>query len=353
MIMQNRSDKYTLRDVARMADVSTATASRAFNKNSYIREATRRKVLEVAENLNYRPSFSAQNLAFRRAGRINNKGAVKLFTRRLFEYGHSFYIEIVKGVINTLNQHGLEAAISEFMEDDIPRCENWAFKDSLCMDAVIFIGTAPENAVRYFVDYPVPVLLIDEAPRFDNLPWIGIDNFSGIKDLVGHLVGLGYRRIAFAGGMLFGYSVQERLDAFRIAVAEYGLDPAFTPVISCGQTMDSAYKTWLQLLAADSLRNIDAVIAINDVIGVGIVKACNVSGISIPDKFGVATFDGSSFCNYSPIPMTTMKVPTYEMGREAAQMIIASLKLNCGFHSRVSVMPELVLGETCSLRPRS
>jgi len=338
--------KYTLEDIAREAEVSMATASRAFNKSAYVSDTTRQRIMEIAERVHYHPSAAAQNLAYRRSGLVNNKGTVKIFTRQLYENGHSFYIDIVQGAINTLNAHGFEAAISEFQEEDLDQCNQWVFKDSLHPDGAIFIGTAPANAVNYFRAIPTPIVLLDAMPETRDIPWVGIDNAVGITLLMDHLLELGHRHIAFVGGPFKSYSGRERLQSFQSRMAEHGIDPANAPIFDCGHSMETAYKSWLQLLTKPETGNITAVLAMNDVIGVGIIKACQKAGLAVPERLSVASFDGSSFCDYSPVPITTVKVPTYEMGREAAQLIIANLKLGCEFHHRLSVRPQLITGQS-------
>lgn len=314
---KERGARPRLEDVARLAGVSTATVSRALNNQDAVRPELRRKVQEAVEALDYVPDGVARALASRRS---NTFGAViPTVDNAIFARG-----------IQSLQARLYEAGFSLFLAstDYDPRRERDEVQSLIehGIDGLMLVGEAHDPAVyellaRERIPYVNTWMYRTESPH----PCIGIDNREAAAHVVRYLVNIGHRRI----GMIAGITEANDRAADRVA----GVKDAFSNLglrITGGHLVESPYKIPDGRRAMASLLETPkpptAVICGNDVLALGALFECQARGINVPGEMSITGFDDLDIARHLNPPLTTMRVPSQEMGRMAADYLLARLE---------------------------
>ena len=304
----------TLQDVARRANVSTATVSRCLNTPDRVVEATRERVLAAVKDLGYAPNFGARALA---AKRTNTFGAIiPTMENAIFARGLQAFQE-------ELGRHGvtLLAASSSYS----PELEEQQVRTLVARgaDALFLIGHDRDPEVYRFLkqrDIPFVVSWVyDPTARHFS---IGFDNHAAMKQLAREVVNLGHRRLALITASTSGNDrARERHRGIVDAMSEAGLDPATLRVLETPYSIENGARAFATLMEAD--RAATAVLCGNDVLAVGALRKAGELGIAVPDDVSVTGFDDIELAEIVSPGLTTMHVPHREMGRRSARALIA------------------------------
>ncbi len=340
------SERINMKDLALRAGVSVATVSRVLKNQPGASSATRARVISLKRELKYSPSVSAQELAYRRSGREHEIGVVRIFTRHMRNYGRGFYIDINDG-LHRLNEYGYEIVLTQFAQDDLKSCPPRMLHDSLRIDGAIFVGTAPRNAVEHYLGRDIPVVQIDLEPEFPGIPWVATDNITGTRDLMQRLIGAGHREFAYATGLLPCYSTRERFDAFRCSLWDAGLSWREANRLEMGVSVDMVSQNWIRRFGRRPKFDFSAVVCQNDIIALGIMRACLETGVAIPGDLSIAGFDDSLACQYAPVPLTTVHIPAVEIGECAAKILCSMLRRMPIPQGKFSVPTSVIWRESC------
>jgi len=276
-------------------------------------EATRLRVLGMAERLGYQPSHSARSL---RSGRTGLIGIVSLDLTS--EYSH----EIVRGIAEVFADDERELLINVSV-DAIRERERIQFFARDIVDGVLLIAPALEpETVEMIPSLRTPVVVIDPRQLGVNLPKVTVDNYEGMRAATEHLVGLGHRRIAFIRGEQDLDSTAERhrgyLDGMRLAGLEVEED----------LTVDSSFSHAGGLRAAKALleRAPTAIIAGADLIAIGAIDAARARGMAVPEDLSVIGFDDIPRAAQTYPPLTTVRQPLHGMGEAGARAILSLIE---------------------------
>jgi LacI family transcriptional regulator len=201
-------------------------------------------------------------------------------------------------------------------------------------------GRPDAKALRRLKDRDVRVMLADR--RVDGFPVVEADNRRASRELAEHVLGLGYRRVGYIGGPPDVSSAEDRLKGFRDALLGIGSD--FVAVRRGAFTFESGYDRALEMLATE---DVEVIVAANDLMAFGVLRAAEERRLAVPRDLGVAGFDHVPHVPYATFArpaLTTVEVPAYEMGREAAARLLDGA-------ARGTRMPtRLIPGGTCRLR---
>lgn len=306
----------TLADVARRAGVSTATVSRCLNTPARVQEATRKRVMEAVGALGYAPNFSARALA---AKQTNTVGAViPTMENAVFARGiEAFQAELARAGKTLL------IASSAYR----PELEDAQVRTLVARgaDALLLIGYDRDPALYAFLERrAVPTLVAwSHDPRLPQ-PAIGFDNRASMAALAREVLRLGHRSIAcISAPTQRNDRARGRVEGIRDAMAEAGIDPASLHLVEIDYGIETGGEA-LRAVLRDA-PGTTAVLCGNDVLAVGALRAARGIGLSVPDDLSVTGFDDIDLAMLAEPALTTVRVPHREMGRRAAQLLVAAL----------------------------
>jgi DNA-binding LacI/PurR family transcriptional regulator len=293
----------SIRDVAARAGVSPATVSRVFTRPESVAVDTRRRVIAVADELNYTPHPVARSLA---NGRTGNIGIV------VPDMANSFSAVITKAVQQEARRDGYAlfvAGSDEIAQDE----EQWARAMAAQVDGLLLLSPQmPDDALLALADI-TPVVVTNRL--LDGLPVVLTDAYEATGHAVEHLYALGHRELVYLAGP-DGYSNDVRLRAFRDACGRLGLSPAelgpFHARFSAG------------VMAGDLVLATSAtgVVAYNDEVAVGVINRLADRGLRVPQDMSVVGHDDTQLAEMVMPRLTTVRIPAAAAGVAAAGMLL-------------------------------
>ncbi len=327
----------TIKEVAELAGVSVATASRALSKYPHISHATRQRVLDAVRQLNYQPDQVARSLRRRRTNLIG-------FVVSTIE--NVFFTEAAHAAEQAALQRGYNLIVCNTDEDPQREEAYLAILDRQLVAGVI-LAPAPGEAphLQRFAESNWPLVLINRRLASLPFPSITCDDETAAYECVQYLIREGKRRVAAITGLPHVSTTEERLRGYRRALQEAGL-PLDASLEMPGQaTLEGGYRAAYALI--QRVDRPDALFVFNNVMTQGAIMALQDLGVSWPDPVDVAGFGAfAAACLYRP-PLTVVAQPAHEMGRRAIQMLIDRVEGKAETAAASVVLPnEIVTRET-------
>ncbi|MBI4536024.1 MAG: LacI family DNA-binding transcriptional regulator [Ignavibacteriae bacterium] len=338
---RTRSERVTAKEVAQELGISAMTVSRALNNRPYVDEETRRKVEQVAERLGYSPNHIAKSLATRKTHTI---GVV------LPEITHSFFPEAIRGIEEVTYQRGYHLILTHSAEDAEREKDAIRTLESKRVDGIL-ISTA--QTVEDYRTYNQLVKSGVQLVFFDRCVWgigascVSINDEESAKQITEHLIGHGYRKIAHLGGPQRVSIGKARLRGYRRAIERHGMTCREELVIESGFHERGGYEAMNKLLNLSPSRRPRAVVAINDPAAFGAMKAIAERGLRIPQDIAIVGFSDDIRSDLMPTPITTVRQPAYELGKRAAQQLLAEIEGKSQPPTKSVVNAELVIRRSC------
>jgi LacI family transcriptional regulator len=322
----------TIKDVARVAQVSVATVSRALNGHGNVAEDVRNRVFAAARELRYTPHAAARSLSSRRTQTL---GVV------LPDLHGEFFSELMRGIDQVAREHNLHLLVSSYHghpeeQGAALRAMRGRVDGLLVMSPYMDAPAAPDDSL--------PLVLINSQCASEGVAALGVDNYGGAFAMVEHLVMSGHRRIAFIAGPTDNFDAHERLRGYRDALVRFA--PQDEPWVVAGDFDEaSGHRAGLALLEAP--RRPDAVFAANDMMALGCLFAFVHAGVQVPGDIALAGFDDIPMARYVHPSLTTVRVNISELGARAVRMLIAQLTEGVVVSPRYeSLTPELIVRES-------
>ncbi len=302
----------SITEVARLAGVSPATASRVVSAADYpVSAATRERVLAAARTLDYVPNALARGLL---------KSRVPVVAVIVHDITDPYFSEIVRGVEDAASAAGY-LVISCSSERDAERERSYVrLLRSMRAAAIVFAGSGlddPEQNAE--IDRHVAAMRADGAaivhlsPHARGEPDVGVDNAAGIAAMVAALVGLGHRRIAFLAGPRSLFVARERLEGYRRGLGAAGIPYDEALVVATSFDTDGGALAIDALLGSGS--SFTAVCCANDLLALGALQRLAARGVDVPGRVSVAGFDDISTAALTAPSLSTVRLPLREMGR--------------------------------------
>lgn len=330
----------TIRDVAKAAQVSVATVSRALNGHGNVTDEVRQRVELAAKQLRYAPHAAARSLSSRRTHAI---GVV------LPDLYGEFFSELVRGIDSVARENGLHLLVSSYHghreEQGVAMRAMRGRVDGLLVMSPYAAkpATSAESAAA-----GLPLVLINSQDAEDGGAALGVANYEGAQAMVEHLVACGHRRIAFIAGPEDNYDAFERRRGYLDAMARLVPDQD-VQILPGDFDESSGHVAGLSLLAQPVKP--DAVFAANDMMALGCLFALNQAGVRVPQDIALAGFDDIPLARFVHPGLTTMRVNIFELGARAARMLLARLAGTEEGKDSQSLPPQLVLRESSAPRP--
>jgi DNA-binding LacI/PurR family transcriptional regulator len=307
----------TSKDVATLAGVSRTTVSFVMNDRSDVKipEETRRRVRDAARELGYHPHASARRLA---GGRSH---VLALVLRQSPEQvaGDAVLAETLRGLAAAARTGGFRVMVEPFALDD-PMVTYTALLRAQHADGLVVSGPRVDDpSLAELVRDGFPIVLQGALPDV-SAPSVDVDNVAGARGAVEHLISLGHRRIAcITNAPLVYTAAQERLDGYRLALEAAGLDAAPELVAEGAFDAPSGHAAMAQLLARTAF---DAAFVASDVVALGAIGALREAGRRVPDDVSIVGFDDIPLAAYFDPPLTTVRLPAYELGHAAGRALL-------------------------------
>lgn len=332
----------SIQDVASLAAVSVATASRALSRPDMVAPATRAKVLSAAQQLSYQPNVLARSL---RQGETRTIGVI------VADILNPFHALMAKGVQDSADKHGYTAFL--FNSDEEPGKEKRAIQ-TLRGHLPQGLIVAPTSGTRDHLNLlpDLPVVEIDRVSGNPASSTFTVDNRGGARAAALHLARLGHRRIGMIVGALDISTATERHEAFRAALAEAGL--AYDPnlVLPGHHREDDGYRAAHQLLSLPQQQRPTALFVGNNEMTVGAVLAARELGLRIPEDLSLVGFDDSRWAQTMYPRLTVVAQPAYDLGRLACDHLIGMLgQARASPPARVQLPTELIVRESTGPPP--
>jgi LacI family transcriptional regulator len=324
----------TLKDVARLAGVHPATASRALNPETrpLVNEVTSRRVLTAAAELGYRPNAVARSL---RTKRSHTVGVL------IPDLNNPLFPPIVRGLEDRLDADGYVALIGNTDGDSTRERRIIEQMQARHVDGFVLATAHLRNPLLgETADVGVPVVLMNRTAEDYSFPSVSVDNERGVRLAVGHLIALGHERIGYIAGPQDVSTGLARYRSFQAAMTAVGHEVrnelvAFADAFS----IKEGYRCAKQVLAAGDCT---AVAAGNDMLAVGCYAALDEAGLHCPADISVVGFNNMPFIDMLRPPLTTVAFPHYQVGTQAAQLLIEQLNGDEGPVKVLSLAPELI-----------
>lgn len=310
------SSKVTIKDIAKALDVSVATVSRALNDSHEIHPLTKEKILAKAKELRYKPNIHARNLLKRRTNMI---GVV------VPEFITFFFPEIIIGIQEVVNKAGYQVLVSQSNESSSLEAKNVeVLEASMVEGLIVSVAKDSRNIDLYqrLIDERMPIVFVNRVMSGLHASQVVIDDKKWAYKVTEHLIKCGYRRIAHLAGNNHLSVTKARLQGYLDALAAYGIEVQENLIMYVGVQQDRAK------IGVDYLMNLrekpDAIFAINDPIAVGCMLELKKRGIRVPEDVAIAGFSESPIGRI--MELTSVFQPTYEIGREAARLLLNQIR---------------------------
>lgn len=302
----------TIRDIAKHAGVSITTTSYVLNNTGNISAATRQRVLQVAEELNYHPNAFAKHLK-----KIKTR-TIGVFISR---FGGSFYEEILEGIHNVILDIDYELIVSP--ESRSPRrILHYRQVDG----AIVFDSQISNEAVLKLASRRFPIVALDRQLQNDFLLPFLLDNAQGVREVFQHFYHQGMRKIAYVAGVADSFDNIERMKTFLAEAKQNHLN---VPVYQGNFTEFSGYEAAQTILQSNDRP--EAIFCANDQMAIGFLRALTEHGLHAPQDIAVVGFDDIPIARYLQPSLSTVGASRVEWGAAAARQLIEFLETGTPF----------------------
>lgn len=340
----------TLTDVARLAGVSTMTVSRVINDSGYASPEARARVNRAISELGYMPNVLARQLRSKRT---------KTIALVVTDIANPFFTTIARGVEDAARAQGYAVMFCNTDESEAQEIEYVRVLIQRQVDGVLLVPATDSSAsLQLLHKHGLPVVVLDRRIHSGGVDEVRTDSEAGAHVAVRHLLDLGHRRIAVLTGPEAVSTAADRVAGYRRAMAEEGLEPDGELVIFGGYNETSGYEMTRRIL--DVRPQPTALFAANNFIAFGAIRALREAGMSTPEDMSIAVFDDlPPGWVFDPF-LTVVSQPAYEIGKQAAELMLERLAGKAPAESRTIVLPsELITrrstaplsGEAVALTP--
>jgi LacI family transcriptional regulator len=306
-------------EIAKSLGVSGATVSRALNDRPGVGSELRERILAKARELNYRPQMTARGLA-----------TSQTFTIGFFSHekpglpaaADPFYAGILHSVQHVIARTDYHVSFEALTDDVLSRPADFRFVREQRIDGMILAGPdISASFITAMLQSTLPVVLVDNRLDFSPINCVNSDDEDGAYRAALHLLELGHERIGVIAGPASWSSNARRVRGYQRALREHDLD--LTVIHMEETTIESGRKAYYRLQETQS--GITAIGAVNDSMAIGAIREAKTYGQRVPDDLSVIGFDDISWAELNDPPLTTVRIPRQQIGKEAAHRLLMLL----------------------------
>ncbi|OAB35712.1 LacI family transcriptional regulator [Paenibacillus macquariensis subsp. defensor] len=311
----------TIKDVAKAAKVSITVVSKTLNGYPDVNEETRRKVIKVAEELNYTPNMLAKNLK----QKVTNSIAL-IFSN--FEHANGkdgVLFQIMSGIFAAAVEYKYEVVIYTRSLSDQQNKSYWRFcKDHKISGAIVTGLKTTDPYFQEIVNSDFPCVVLDADLVSEHTGSISTDNVSAAKAAVEFLISKNHRKIGMINGHEFAVVSRKRLEGYKAALEQHGIKYDPTIVMNSDYLEESAYEladTYLQ-----GHRDVTAIFFASDLMAIGFMNRCREVGVRIPEDISIIGFDDIVLSSYTTPKLSTVRQNFHKLAYQACKQVIDILE---------------------------
>jgi len=327
--------RVTIVDIAREANVSPKTVSRVIRGDDYVSKETFNRVQEAIDRLGYRPNRAARSLVSNRSG---------VFGIVIPDVNNPFFPEVVRGIEDTAIKRDYNVLL--FSTESLFDRERAAYRflEENRVDGIIaYFPFIPDSELEILLARQKAVILVDHLPFKYATGIVRVDFYDAAVQAVNYLVAAGRRNLAYLSPLANYYTFTERLRGITDATTQANIPIEPQHLGYCASTLKESFLAARELLGRNP--RIDSLICFNDMIGIGALEACDDLGIAVPEQVAIIGFDDISLAGLNRISLTTMRVPKFEIGVRAVQMLFDHID-GVPFAREIVLKTELIQRQT-------
>lgn len=332
----------TLKEVAHQAGVSTATVSNVLNGKKYVSNEVKEQVHSAMKALNYQPNIIAKSL------RIKESRIIGLL---ISDIANPFFSSVVRGIENELATNDYNVLLCN--TDSSVEREREYLEGLIGKRIDGLIVSSAGNTGDYFRTLErtgVPIVFLNRCPEFMNCDVIMTNNTRGAYRAIEHFIRHGYGKIAIITGPNSISTGKDRLTGYRRALEDYGITEQDSLIKEGLFDVQSGYDKMKELMEQDCKP--DAVFISNNLMTLGAYKYIREKGIRVPEQLAVIVFDDPEWAELVDPPITSVRQQTYELGVQAAKLMMASIKDAKTKRDILYMDPSLIIRESCGCNRR-
>jgi LacI family transcriptional regulator len=311
-----------IKDVAKKANVSTATVSNVMNSSRFVKEETRVRVLQAMEELNYTPSAVAKSLKGK-----DTKVIGLIIPILPNDTSADFFLSLSNGVESVLNKVGYKLVISnsgENINNELEQINMFNTQFIEYIDGLIIAPTSNlgnesnEGFNRY------PAVYVDRKPNsLKKVDTVYSNNYSVTYEAIEMMVKKNRKKIAFFSGPIDVSSTIERFEAYKDVLRRYQIVLNEDLIFVGESSFEEGYQMAKELFSS---QKVDGIIAVNNVIAMGVYKVLKENKIQIPEEVSFIAYDDFNWMELTEPSITTIRQPSFEMGQTAAKLLLERLE---------------------------
>jgi LacI family transcriptional regulator len=305
----------SIKDVAKVAQVSTATVSHVINETRYVSEATKNKVYQAMKELDYKPNLVAKSLRSRKSMIIG-----LIVPMQYTDTSNFFFMSIANGIETFVKKEGYNLILGNSHEDIAKEIEQIKLFNSQLIDGLIIAPTASDmSAYDGILTGDYPVVFIDRKPKGYDGDIVMANSYEGTLEAIHALLKKGHEKIGFVTGHLGITTSDDRLRAYKKAFEENGLKDDQALIKEGVASFKEGYSLAKELVTE---QKITALFVANNVMTMGALGFLNDHKIAIPDEVAIIGFDDYDWMKITTPPVSVVQQPSFEMGEKAVQILL-------------------------------
>lgn len=328
----------TIKDIARLAGVTHSTVSRSLNDSPLVSRETKERIQKIAAEQGYSPNTFARRLVTRKSHTLG----VFFLSRDEIQFMENFGTQFLDGIAQRSNEKGYDLLFFTMTRDRSSEKSYMRLCREKHVEGVIFIGmTSDDPHLDEIALSEIPVCVID-YPVGPRVGYVTSDNDKGVRLALDHLHALGHRDIGFLGGPEVSSVAMIREATYRTWMESRGLE-GLVQVWRGNFTKASGTLQGAEVLSAR--RRPTALLAANDFMALGVLKACRDRGVRVPGDLSLVGYDNAAAGEYTDPGLTTVAQNAFSMGASAVDFLVASIS-GASPASTIRIDPDLVVRES-------
>jgi len=328
----------TIKELADIAKVSTATVSMVINNKPGISQPTRERVLSIVESYGY-------NISPLKNGLAKRNGTIQLTIYKKHSQvvaDTAFFEALIAGIEATARHNGYQLTIKSIPGKRLDTDLICAELNNNAIDGIVLLGTEmDEQDMKLAMKIEVPLLVLDACFLGISSNYVVIDNISGVYMGVTHLIENGHRKIGYLRSSVEIQNFLERYEGYAKAISGSGLDCNHEDTVRLRPTIEGAYEDMLAYLA-NNQELPTAYFCDNDIIAFGAMKALKENGIRMPEEVSLVGFDDMPFCTITEPALSTISVNKKRLGTFAVENLIGLIESTKDYHSKTLLGVDLI-----------